>query len=95
MTGGRGFVRLPNVLLDAPLSNAALRLWALIRRRNGEREYRGCWESAETLAVRLGPQGRWLSSRFRAAHRELVDRGLLVVRRRGRRDERFDLGTLL
>lgn len=83
MSSGQGFVRLPNALLDAPLSNAALRLWALIRRRNGEREYRGCWESAATLAGRLGPEGRWLSSRFRAAQRELLACGLLIVRRRG------------
>ena len=84
MSSVRGFVRLPNALLDdGEISNPALRLWSLIRRRNGEREYRPCWEAAETLAARLGPSGRYLSSRFRAAQRELVARGLLVVRRRG------------
>lgn len=92
-----GFVKLPNALLDdATLPDRALRLWAMIRRRNGEREFRGCYQSATGLDCTMPASARrehrsktdpmstasipWA---YKEAQRALVHRGLLVIQRRG------------
>ncbi len=93
-----GFVKLPNEFLDdASLPDRAVRLWACVRQRNGETDCKGCYESAISLNGRMcahgrrllpnqhngGAKGQHISSAFKRAQRALVDRGLLLVLRRG------------
>ena len=87
---GRPWVKAPgDMLRDAELSDRAMRLWLLIRGRNGEEEFKGCWESGRNLALNLvcGGAKRQLRGtgdwRFKTASAELVGKGLLVVRRSG------------
>lgn len=88
-----GYVKLPNDLLsDRGLSDRELRLWCVVRGRNGERAFRGCRQSAVRLDEQMPTPSRrrtplgnvhkipWM---FKRAQWGLVERGLMVVRRQG------------
>ena len=81
----------PNLLLHyhSLLPDRALRLWILIRQRNGEGDkFKGCWESITKLDGRMDKNLRRRKNaereswRTKKAHRCLVALGLLVVKRR-------------
>ncbi len=94
----RGFVKVPNALLDNPeMPDRALRLWVLVRQYNGEK-LQECWASAATLDGRMkthrrrSPNSQRESSRYKLAQRYLIGRGLMVVvRRLGRTSLRWAL----
>ena len=88
----RPFVMVPISLIRCPdLSDTAIRLWALVRGRNGEKEFKGCFESAARMSQALRPRQRTrcrvLTSEvptcFKRAQQQLLSHGLLVVKRRG------------
>lgn len=81
----RGFVKVPHDLLqNARLSADAVRVWAWIRKSNGEDKFQACWKSLTTLDREIyGPTpSGYVSSRLRRALRELREAGLLVVQHR-------------
>lgn len=84
----RGFVRVPNALLELSLSDRAFRYWIYVRQRNGER-MAPCWESQASLQRRVSEQShsegtpRAVSSATKRAQKELKELGLIVVERRG------------
>jgi len=90
---GARFVRTPHDLVrDPQLSANAFRLWSLIRARTGE-QLQACWESAASLQRYISPPRRSsrtlpnstpsISTQYKRAQKELLERGLLVTVRRG------------
>jgi hypothetical protein len=84
-----GFVQVPNALIeDRMLSAEEVLVWAIVRRSNGEprdgADLEPCWRSLHTIDARLGACSEHVSGKLKRVMRRLVERGLLVTRRRKR-----------